>query len=47
MALGGAILWWMYRGFEWEEVKAALSTGMRWEWMLLSMPFGILAQVFR
>ena len=47
MVLGGAILWWMYRGFEWEEVSTALSTGMRWEWMLLSMPFGILAQVFR
>ena len=45
--LGGAILWWMYRGFEWKEVSDALSTGMRWEWMLLSMPFGILAQVLR
>ncbi len=47
IVLGGAILWWMYRGFEWKEVSDALSTGMRWEWMLLSMPFGILAQVLR
>jgi len=44
---GGAILWWMYRGFLWDEVMAALRHDMRWEWMLLSMPFGILAQVFR
>jgi len=45
--LGGAILWWMYRGFRWTEIKAALGVDMRWEWMLLSMPFGILAQVLR
>lgn len=45
--LGGAILWWMYRGFQWQEVRQALSTDMRWAWMLLSMPFGVLAQVFR
>ena len=45
--LGGAILWWMYRGFQWEQVVSALTSDMRWGWMLLSMPFGILAQVFR
>ncbi|MBO4642739.1 MAG: flippase-like domain-containing protein [Bacteroidaceae bacterium] len=45
--LAGVILWWMYRGFDWEEVKGALSSEMSWTWMLLSMPFGILAQVFR
>lgn len=47
IVLGGAILWWMYRGFQWEEVQEALSVDMRWGWMLLSFPFGILAQVFR
>ena len=45
--LAGAILWWMYRGFDWDVVKGALSSEMSWTWMLLSMPFGILAQVFR
>ena len=45
LAIG--ILWWMYRGFRWDEVRQALVSGMRWEWMLLSFPFGILAQVFR
>lgn len=47
LLLAVAILWWMYRGFRWEEVAEALSGGMRWEWMLLSLPFGVLAQVFR
>ena len=42
-----AILWWMYRGFQWEEVSTALSQDMSWTWMLLSLPFGVLAQVFR
>ena len=47
IVFGGAILWWMYRGFLWDEVVDALRHDMRWEWMLLSMPFGVLAQVFR
>ncbi len=47
IALGAAILWWMYRGFRWEDIRLALGTDMRWGWMLLSMPFGIMAQVFR
>ena len=47
LVLGGAILWWMYRGFDWEAVRLSLHSGMNWTWMLLSFPFGILAQVFR
>lgn len=47
IVFGGAILWWMYRGFQWEEISAALSVDMRWGWMLLSFPFGIIPQVFR
>ncbi len=42
-----AILWWMYRGFRWDEMRDLLSGGMSWRWMLLSLPFGVLAQVFR
>lgn len=41
------ILWWMYRGFRWTEISDALSREMSWTWMLLSIPFGISAQVFR
>ena len=47
LALGGAILWWMYRGFDWATLSLALTSGMDWTWMWLSFPFGILAQVFR
>ena len=47
LALAVGILWWMYRGIRWEELEDALSHQMSWTWMLLSMPFGILAQVLR
>ena len=47
LMLGGAILWWMYRGFDFQRVSHVLWHEMDWTWMLLSFPFGILAQVFR
>ncbi|MCD8211302.1 MAG: flippase-like domain-containing protein, partial [Prevotella sp.] len=47
LVLGGAILYWMYRGFDFAKVKSILLGGMSWKWMLLSLPFGILAQMFR
>lgn len=47
LALAGGILWWMYRGIRWEELEDAFSQKMSWMWMLLSMPFGVLAQVLR
>lgn len=45
--LGGLILWWMYRDFNWDGLWKALDGGVNWTWMWLSMPFGILAQVLR
>lgn len=45
--LGGMILYWMYRGFDFKQVEDVLLYKMNWAWMLLSFPFGILAQVFR
>ncbi len=45
--LGGAILYWMYRGFDFRQVEDVLLHKMDWTWMLLSFPFGITAQVFR
>jgi len=45
--LGGAILYWMYRGEDWQKIKDVMLHDMKWSWMLLSFPFGILAQVFR
>ena len=45
--LGGAILYWMYRGEDFSRIKHVLTDEMDWTWMLLSFPFGILAQMFR
>ena len=47
LVLGGAILYWMYRDFDFERVRDVLTGEMSWTWMLLSFPFGIMAQVFR
>ncbi|MBQ2553562.1 MAG: flippase-like domain-containing protein [Prevotella sp.] len=47
LLLGGAILYWMYRGFDFEQVRRVVTEEMNWTWMLLSLPFGVLAQVFR
>lgn len=47
LVLGGAILYWMYRGFDFSSISHVLLNEMDWTWMLLSFPFGILAQMFR
>lgn len=47
LALGGAILYWMYRGFDFKSMKDVLLHEMDWTWMALSFPFGILAQMLR
>lgn len=47
LALGGAILYWMYRDFDFRSIESVMLDGMNWTWMLLSFPFGILAQMFR
>ena len=47
LVLGGAILYWMYRGEDWQTIVHVATDEMNWTWMLLSFPFGILAQAFR
>ena len=47
LLLGGAILYWMYRNFDFSSISHVLFHEMNWTWMLLSFPFGILAQMFR
>lgn len=47
LILGGAILFWMYRGFDFDTISHVLTDEMNWTWMLLSFPFGIAAQLFR
>lgn len=46
LALGGAILYWMYRDFDFGQA-AALCREADWTWMVLSLPFGVTAQLFR
>ncbi len=47
LLLGGAILYWMYRDFDFKSIEHVLFNEMDWSWMLLSFPFGITAHVFR
>lgn len=47
LALGGAILYWMYRGFDFKSIEDVVMHEMDWTWMLLSFPFGVLAQTIR
>ncbi len=47
IVLGGGILYWMYRGFDFDSIKEVVLHEMNWTWMLLSFPFGIMAQAFR
>ena len=47
LTLGGAILYWMYRDFDFNRVGQVMLHEMDWPWMLLSLPFGVLAQAFR
>ncbi|MGI6243538.1 MAG: lysylphosphatidylglycerol synthase transmembrane domain-containing protein [Prevotella sp.] len=47
LCLGSAILYWMYRDFDFQRIEHVVMHEMNWGWMLLSFPFGILAQAFR
>lgn len=47
LMLGVGILWWMYRGTNWEEFTQCVLHEMKWGWMVLSLLFGILPQLFR
>lgn len=45
--LGAVILWWMYRGFDFHALERTLAHDMQWSWMLVSLIFGVTAQIFR
>ncbi len=45
--LGAGILYWMYRGSSWEEISDMLRCRMEWEWMFVSLAFGIFPQILR
>lgn len=47
LVLGGFILFWVYRGFDFSKVGDVLLHGMNWWWMLLSLLFGVMSHVIR
>ena len=47
LLLGGAILYWMYRDFDFNAVRHVLLHEMNWWWMIASFPFCVIAQSFR
>ena len=47
LCLGGFVLYWIYRDFDFSEVKGVLIHGTNWWWMILSLIFGILSHIVR
>ena len=47
LLLGGGILYWMYRDYDFGHIGHVLLHEMSWTWMLLSLPFCVLAQALR
>lgn len=47
LLLGLAIMWWMYREFDFRQLLHTLRYDTAWGWMLLSLVFGVLAPVLR
>ena len=45
--LGGFILYWVSRDFDFERAKEVLLHGTDWGWMLLSLLFGVMSHVLR
>ncbi|WP_321333135.1 lysylphosphatidylglycerol synthase transmembrane domain-containing protein [uncultured Bacteroides sp.] len=45
--LGGFILFWVYRDFNFAKAGDVLLHGLNWWWMLLSLVFGVFSHVFR
>ncbi len=45
--LGGGILYWMYRDFDFSILSQTFANDMKWGWLLFSLLFGISAQIFR
>ena len=45
--LGGVILYWTYRGFNFQRVSEILNGGIKYSWILFSLLFGVFANLFR
>lgn len=47
LLLGGFILYWVYRDFDFAQAARVLRHGIRWDWMALSLFFGVWSHVER
>lgn len=47
IVLGGFILFWVYRDFDFAKARDVLLHGVNWWWMLFSLLFGIFSHIFR
>jgi uncharacterized protein (TIRG00374 family) len=47
IALGGFILFWVYRDFDFAKVGTIFFHGMNWGWMFLSLIFGVFSHIIR
>lgn len=47
LLLGAGILWFLYKGQNMDEIKHVINSGIRWEWILLSLVFAVLSHVLR
>jgi uncharacterized protein (TIRG00374 family) len=47
LALGGFILWYIYRDFDFKHAEEVLLHGTNWWWMFLSLLFGTFSHIFR
>lgn len=47
LLLGAFILYWVYRDFDFERAFRVLRHGLRWDWMALSLFFGVWSHVAR
>lgn len=47
VVLGAALMYWLYRDFHWAELIGVFSQRSNYLWILLTLPVGIFANVFR
>lgn len=47
IVLGGFILFWVYRDFDFAKACDVLLHGVNWWWMLFSLVFGVFSHIFR
>lgn len=47
IVLGGFILFWVYKDFDFAKARDVLLHGVNWWWMLFSLLFGVFSHIFR